>query len=147
MTKPDVTALAVELADLHAASFAVPRPWSADEFRAYLDDPACLLIGDETGFALFRQVADEAELLTIVVPPALRGRGRAKALLQSGLDGLAGRGTQMCFLEVAETNHAAIAAYRALGFAMAGRRPGYYRHPDGAREDALLFSRAIARLA
>jgi ribosomal-protein-alanine N-acetyltransferase len=50
-----------------------------------------------------------------------------------------GRGAGPVFLEVSAANAAALALYRAAGFAEAGRRPGYYRTPEGAALDALVL--------
>jgi ribosomal-protein-alanine N-acetyltransferase len=46
------------------------------------------------------------------------------------------------FLEVRASNHAAIQLYSAYGFHQVGRRPHYYRLPDG-REDALVMARHL----
>jgi ribosomal-protein-alanine N-acetyltransferase len=43
------------------------------------------------------------------------------------------------FLDVAESNSAAIGLYARLGFTQMGRRKAYYAHADGSREDALLM--------
>jgi ribosomal-protein-alanine N-acetyltransferase len=77
------------------------------------------------GFCSWRQtVEDEAELLNLAVDPAFRRRGVGKALL-SALE-KAAKGT--IFLEVAETNAAAIALYRNTGWLEVAIRKGYYNH-------------------
>jgi len=77
------------------------------------------------GFCAWRQTApDEAELLNLGVAPEFRRRGVARALLEELC--LVAQGP--VFLEVAETNQAAISLYTALGWASAGVRTGYYRH-------------------
>lgn len=50
------------------------------------------------------------------------------------------RGAETAFLEVRESNTAAQALYRALGFTSVGRRRSYYRAP---REDALVLAAAL----
>jgi ribosomal-protein-alanine N-acetyltransferase len=76
------------------------------------------------GFCAWRRVSpDETELLTLGVEPEFRRQGVATALL-SNLGQATGMGD--IFLEVAETNAAAIALYARLGWASAGLRPGYY---------------------
>jgi ribosomal-protein-alanine acetyltransferase len=75
------------------------------------------------GFCSWRQTADdEAELLNLAVDPAFRRRGVGKALL-SHLENAA-RGT--VFLEVAETNSAALALYRNAGWEEVAIRKEYY---------------------
>ncbi len=44
------------------------------------------------------------------------------------------------FLEVASDNDAAVALYKGLGFAAAGRRKGYYQRPGGKSADALILA-------
>jgi ribosomal-protein-alanine N-acetyltransferase len=61
------------------------------------------------------------------------------------LDDAVGVGAEQCFLEVRESNHAAIALYLREGFAPVARRAGYYPAPGGAggREDALVMRRRL----
>lgn len=131
------------LAALHAAAFAPARGWSAAEFESFLANPACLLVARPEGFALARVTLDEAELLTIATDPARRRQGVARGLLGALFGGLAGRGAETLFLEVAEDNAAARALYAGAGFAMAGRRRGYYPRRNGAAADALILRRAL----
>ena len=131
------------LAALHSAAFAPARGWSAAEFDSFLADPACLLVARPEGFALARVTLDEAELLTIATDPARRRQGVARGLLGALFGGLAGRGAETLFLEVAEDNAAARALYAGAGFAMAGRRRGYYPRRNGAAADALILRRAL----
>ena len=81
---------AEECAAIHAGAFA--HPWPAGEFAALL--PSASTIGSAAldpatdrlrGFALSRLAADEAEILTIAVDPAWRGRGVGRDLLREHL--------------------------------------------------------------
>ena len=83
------------------------------------------------GFALYRVVAGEGELLNLAVHPSARRSGVGRALLLEMMP-LA----KIWHLEVRESNLAAIALYQSLGFVQVGRRASYYA--DG--EAALLFS-------
>ncbi|MGY6703265.1 ribosomal protein S18-alanine N-acetyltransferase [Roseinatronobacter sp.] len=141
MTAPDAAALAA----LHARAFTRPAPWSCSEFQTYLDDPACFVEccdtadGTLAGFALFRVVADEAEILTLAVAPNLRRKGIARRVLHDALQRLQGR-AKWCFLEVASSNAAARALYEQAGFTQVGLRKGYYRAAQsGAAVDALVL--------
>jgi ribosomal-protein-alanine N-acetyltransferase len=60
--------------------------------------------------------------------------------MRDSLATLAARGARMAFLEVRETNAAAVAFYRGLGFDPIGRRPAYYADTG---EDALLLFRGL----
>lgn len=78
------------------------------------------------GMAMWRAVADEAELLTIGILPTGRGQGMGRALLLDGVEKLSGCGVETFFLEVAINNEAAIHLYQRNGFSIVGRRRNYY---------------------
>jgi len=132
---------AAAMAELHAASFTMPRPWSEAEFADLLASPLVFAHDEPGGFVLGRVVAGEAELLTIAVEQAQRGRGIGRKLVQEFLAQSCLRGAESTFLEVAEGNLAARALYAACGFQPAGRRKGYYHGPNGQTEDALILVR------
>lgn len=92
------------------------------------------------GFVMARQVLDESEILNIAVKRSHRRCGVGSALLLAALEDAEGHGGTRVFLEVRESNAAAIALYRKHNFRQTGRRRGYYRNPD---EDALLFERKL----
>ena len=97
--------------------------------------------GTVTAFLLARQAADEAEILNLAVEQGSRRKGQAAALLQSAEKGLLERRVKRLFLEVRESNHAAIAFYEKYGFCKVGRRPAYYREPE---EAALVMEKKLA---
>jgi ribosomal-protein-alanine N-acetyltransferase len=137
-----------ELAHLHRLAFTSPPPWSAQDFATFLNDPKCFLLSHEqndTGlaFALFRVVADEAELLTLATAPHARRRGLAREMLDKGLAQARARGAAQCFLEVSAQNHAAILLYQSVGFHEVGRRKSYYHVKGTAGVDALVFRAMI----
>jgi len=134
---------AAELADIHAASFVFPRPWSAAEFTTLLDSPFAILVEGNHGFAMGRVVAGEAELLTIAVRPDARRNGEGRDMLRKLLCEAISRGADRMFLEVAADNTPAILLYESLGFARTGRRKGYYSGPNGAT-DALTYCSIIS---
>ncbi|MCB1405646.1 MAG: ribosomal protein S18-alanine N-acetyltransferase [Rhodobacteraceae bacterium] len=134
-----------DLAGLHARCFLTPPPWSEASFAELLADPQITLLCDPhaRGFAVTRQVLDEAELLTLAVDPDHRRQGIARALIDRMTELAADRHIETLFLEVAETNLAARALYDACGFAAAGRRPGYYKGPDGQEIAALVLRKPL----
>jgi ribosomal protein S18 acetylase RimI-like enzyme len=85
----------------------------------------------------WRDLGKEAEILDVAVPEKHRRQGHAFRLLSEFLILAAKRGVNDLFLEVRESNSAAITLYQKLGFAQFGRRPNYYHHPD---EAALLLN-------
>jgi ribosomal-protein-alanine N-acetyltransferase len=137
---PATTAEAPALAALHAAAFPPADAWGPDAIRLMLDMPGAFgLHRPGQGFVLARVAADEAEILTLAVVPAVRRQGQGGALLAAAMAGAAARGATAMFLEVSERNAAARALYAAAGFAEAGRRRRYYA--DGS--DALVMRRDL----
>lgn len=136
------SAYADVLAALHARVF--PRPWMALDFRQMLESGIVFgrlaATGDgPVGFALFRAMAEEAEVLTLAVDPGFRRRGIAAALLNACQAEAGVRGAQKIFLEVAESNTAARTLYQALRYETIGCRSGYYLLEDGSRENAVVM--------
>jgi ribosomal-protein-alanine N-acetyltransferase len=138
---------AAAIARLHAASFR--RGWSEDELERMLIDRHVLghraTFGRElAGFILSRVVGHEAEILSVAVAAARRGRGIAGRLLDVHLRRLAGLGVTAVFLEVEEGNAAACRLYAATHFREVGRRPGYYPHDGRPPAAALILRRDLA---
>jgi [ribosomal protein S18]-alanine N-acetyltransferase len=129
------------LAELESESF--PAPWPEEDLARVLAGPAGLALVAETGdghlagYALFLRVLDEAELLRMGVEARARRQGIGRALVAAGLERLEEVGVGRVQLEVRPSNRAAWQLYEALGFRLAGRRPGYYA--DG--EEALIYQR------
>jgi [ribosomal protein S18]-alanine N-acetyltransferase len=132
------------LARVHAEVFTIPRPWTAAEFGAFLETPGSFLLTEGEAFLVGRAVAGEAELLTLAVPVPMRRQGVGRRLVAEFEAEAAARGAQEAFLEVAASNAAARALYRAAGWSEAGRRRGYYAF-DGGEDDALVLAKAPLR--
>lgn len=88
------------------------------------------------GFAAWRIILDEAELLSIAVHPEARGQGIATALLTNVIQ----RWHKVCcgFLEVRASNHIAQHLYHKHGFRQIARRHHYYPTANGT-EDAIIM--------
>jgi ribosomal-protein-alanine N-acetyltransferase len=136
---------------LHEEDFS--RPWSEHEFASLLEQEpvfgfAAWAVGQRkqgpAGFVLARLVAGEGEILTIAVARKFRRQGLGRDLMEAVLRELHAERAEELFLEVDETNVAAIALYRRLGFKEVARRPGYYEHTGTTRRtDALVMRRAF----
>jgi ribosomal-protein-alanine N-acetyltransferase len=131
---------AAVLAAIHGAAFPT-EAWGAGAFQVQLEMHSVLaLLDSRGGLALLRVTADEAEILTIGVIPAMRRRGIARGLLDEVLAHARALGVQSLFLEVGIRNRAARALYDAMGFKEVGRRRHYYANG----EDALILRASLA---
>lgn len=133
-------------ARLHEKSFR--RGWSDGEFERLLLERNVIAHRATRGramdgFILSRIAASEAEILSVAVAPARRGRGLARALLNLHLRRLAGLGAQAVFLEVDEDNAPARKLYDRAGFREVGLRAGYYQNTDGNKATALVLRRDL----
>lgn len=123
------------------------HPWTRGNFidalaAGYLAELRLDPAGELLGFWVAMPGVDETHLLNLAVAPEQRRRGHGLAML-SGLVALArARGDAALWLEVRQSNLAALALYRGFGFAEVSRRKGYY--PAGhQREDAVVLSLAL----
>jgi [ribosomal protein S18]-alanine N-acetyltransferase len=137
---------AAAIATLHGVSFA--RGWSEQEVEGLLVDRHVIAHRAMTGlamagFILSRLVEDEAEILSVAVANARRGRGLARALLNLHLRRLAGLGARAVFLEVDEYNAAAIRLYDRAGFHEISRRSNYYQAAGRKGAAALVLRRDL----
>ena len=135
------------LAQLHGAAFH--RGWGEAEFDEMLRERNTLVHrlrqGRKViGFAVSRMAAGEAEILSIAIEAAYRGRGLSRDLLLTHLGHLAGRGVRTIFLEVEENNEPARRLYEWAGFGVVGRRERYYRQASGEQLNALLMRRDLS---
>lgn len=135
---------AAELAELERRCFS--DPWSAEAFRATLDTPGGAGFVAEggrglAGYVLSLNAGRVAEVLNVAVAPDARRRGLARRLLACAVAALEAEGVREMFLEVRESNAAALRLYEGAGFGRIGRRKGYYRRPA---EDALVLRRPPA---
>ncbi|MDB5648765.1 MAG: alanine acetyltransferase [Hyphomicrobiales bacterium] len=131
-------------AAIHKTAFA--RPWGVNEVEQLISQRECISDAALTGsgkallgFVISRLAAPEAEILTIAVDPAHRGKGVGHDLLNHHMSRIAAAGIKEMFLEVDEGNGPALKLYRAYGFQEVGRRPGYYSKADGTRATALIL--------
>jgi tRNA threonylcarbamoyladenosine biosynthesis protein TsaB len=134
------------LAELHGESFETR--WSEADFIGMLAVPGTQAIiassqNNPMGFVLFRKAADEAESLTICTRPAFRHKGHSKLLMQHLQTHLKSENVKSLFIEVAISNHAALALYASSGFEKAGVRKNYYERGNGGREDALIMRKGL----
>ena len=148
--KPVPAALTPAVYQIHKDFFAAGSPdfLSLKSFNDLVAAPEtrllCAFEADKpAGYALFRLMADEAELLSIAVKPTKRRCGIGHALLARMEEQLKEAGCQFLYLEVNETNDVAIHAYRAAGFHNIGERKAYYRAKNGEHQSAVLMKKPL----
>jgi [ribosomal protein S18]-alanine N-acetyltransferase len=90
---------------------------------------------------LYRRGSAGARLYSLVVDPAVRGRGIAGRLLLQAQAAARRRRCSRLQLEVRPRNRAAIRLYRRFGYTLTGRLEAFYQ--DGT--DALRFTVALTR--
>lgn len=129
--------------------------WSCRQFDALLEDRRYRLWGTHRHGVLIAFIVCSAgpfdlEIEMLGVDVRHRRCGIAGALVKTVIEWGRRSGYERLLLEVCQGNEAALGLYARLGFALDGRRPGYYPPASGAdpgaREDALLMSCALARL-
>jgi [ribosomal protein S18]-alanine N-acetyltransferase len=130
-----------DICEIHGRLF--PEAWNEAAILKMIEHPGSiglvaaianpLQIG---GFALAQVAADEAEILTLGVTPDWQRKGVAGRLLSGIMRAAPKAGARALYLDVAQSNAAALALYRKAGFVETGRRKGYYVRPTGA-EDAI----------
>jgi len=139
---------AAAISALHGKSFQ--RGWSEHEVEGLLTERNVIahraVAGRRlAGFILSRIAADEAEILSVAVARAFRGRGLGRHLLTLHLRHLAGLGIKVAFLEVGETNDAAGKLYARAGFREVSRRANYYGGTPGRGPTAVVLRRDLVQ--
>jgi len=123
---------------------ATAAHWSESQYRDLFSgtsEPSAraVWVAEEStkilGFLVAAHLGEEWELENVVVSPAARRSGIAKALLEALLAEAAKTNNASVFLEVRESNLPARALYEKAGFRITGRRKSYYSNPQ---EDAIL---------
>jgi ribosomal-protein-alanine N-acetyltransferase len=113
-----------EIAGIQARSPEASQ-WDPQDYLAH-DCIAAVLNGSVAGFLVARRVAgEESEILNLAVDPRWRRRGIGRALVLRAVSLHAGA----LFLEVRESNQAALKFYKSLGFQVVAERAGYYAAP------------------
>lgn len=135
------------IAEIEQASFA--DPWTHEALATAMGLAHIRFLVAEAGggtgarlagYVVALVMGDEGEIADIAVDPSARRAGVGGALLEWVEEEMKRCGVRALYLEVRESNLAALGLYRARGFEAVGRRRGYYRHPV---EDALVLRREI----
>jgi GNAT superfamily N-acetyltransferase len=134
-------------------TLALPRDMSEADALAYWMAPAhAVFVAEEGGRVLGTYLLKRNQPgggghvanCGYVVAQDAGGRGVARAMCAHSLDAARARGFRaMQFNIVVSTNRRAVAAWTSVGFAVVGRLPEAFLHPDLGYVDALVMYRAI----
>ncbi len=116
-------------------------PWTRRDFESALNKPQDLYLvvdkgGEIIGYCGLWAVLEEGQITNVAVKEAYRHQGIGRLMMEALLKEGINRGLTEFTLEVRESNSAARALYRSLGFAEAGVRPGFYDKP---KENAIIM--------
>ncbi|MFW1754479.1 ribosomal protein S18-alanine N-acetyltransferase [Acinetobacter wanghuae] len=117
------------------------HPWSVKQFEEAVSSYQSTVIeqnGQVVGFCILQPVLDEANLLLMAIDPAQQGKGLGYQILDASLNMLKNNPIQI-FLEVRESNIAAINLYQKSGFHQIDLRKNYYPNPNGTKEHAIIM--------
>lgn len=129
-----------EVMVIEKENFSVP--WDENGFLTYLlREGSIFLVAEEecriVGYCGLITAADEGDITNVSVSGHTRGRGIGDALVNRLQKEAKEIGIKKIFLEVRESNEAAIGLYKKNGFAQVGIRKKYYSQPE---EDAILMA-------
>lgn len=122
--------------------------WEERIFLEFLQDPLISGIkldkgGGMCGYIIWREISDEAEVITFVVHPHHQRKGMGSFLMSHLCAVLKERQLSQLFLEVAEDNKAGIDFYHKNGFTFLGKRPRYYPRKRKKYVSALNFCKNL----
>lgn len=136
-----------DLADVVAIESEVHAyPWKLGHFKDALKAGYASLLmqwsGQTIGYAIVMIVLDEAHLLNVSIAKSFQRQGFGRQLMQQVVTFGQANACKDLFLEVRESNHAAIRLYESMGFNEMSVRRNYYP-ADNGRENAILMGLAI----
>ncbi|QIC60559.1 ribosomal-protein-alanine N-acetyltransferase [Acinetobacter schindleri] len=120
------------------------HPWTRIQFEEAVSTYQSTIIeyaGKVVGFCILQPVLDEANLLLMAIDPSQQGKGLGFQLLEESIQLLKNNPVQI-FLEVRESNTAAIRLYEKAGFHQIDLRKNYYPNSGGGREHAIIMVKA-----
>ena len=126
-----------DVAEIEKACFS--RAWNEISIEAELQNEfskfyVAVENGRGVGYVGLYALTGEADIVRVAVLPEYRQKGIARAVLSKSLESVEGD----VFLDVRESNTAAINLYKSLGFYDTGVRKDYYSNPT---ENAVLMKR------
>ena len=122
------------------------HPWTLNQFEESMTSYLSTVVelnNQVVGFCILQPVVDEANLLLMAIDPNQQGKGFGYQLLDESIALLKNNPVQI-FLEVRESNQAAIALYEKSEFHQIDLRKNYYPNKDGSREHAIIMVKSCS---
>ncbi len=135
MTADDIS----QVAEIERQIFSIP--WSEKAFKDSMEsDNTIYIVAKEdnnvAGYAGMYLSFEEGNITNVAVNPSSRRKGIGEKIVRDILNRAYEKGVRDVFLEVRETNSAAIALYEKIGFKEEGIRKNFYEKP---KENALIM--------
>jgi ribosomal-protein-alanine N-acetyltransferase len=120
-------------------------PWSRNAFKTDLDNKMAWPMVAEfekkvVGYSSIYIVAGEVQIGNFAVAPGFRNRGVAKKMINEIFEKAGESDCSTIFLEVRESNTAAMELYKSYGFVTSGKRKDYYTNPN---ENAIIMVKEL----
>lgn len=135
-----------QLAEIERTCFAADA-WSKNMILSSIRQPCTyvwvvqdLQLQKIVAYAVLYLAGDEGDVANIAVLPSYRNRGIGGTLFDAMLDQARNEQVKTMYLEVRQSNDAAICLYRSREFVEIGKRKNYYKHP---REDAICMAKTV----
>ncbi|MGI6106586.1 MAG: ribosomal protein S18-alanine N-acetyltransferase [Lachnospiraceae bacterium] len=128
---------------IEKSSFSNPWSWKSMEDALLSSRYVFIAARDEgklIGFAAGSYAADQMDIVDIAVDWKYRQMGVGTALLKALLEIAFSNGILETYLEVRESNEAAVGLYKKFGFTGRYRRKDYYSDPT---EDAIVMNLSL----
>jgi ribosomal-protein-alanine N-acetyltransferase len=137
MTVEDVE----QVVEIDQVSFSLPWPPRSFYFEVTDNLASRCWVAEQDSKVIAMMIAwlivDEIHIATIATHPDFRKQGVGEDLLAHTLQFAQAEGALTSFLEVRESNDAALKLYRKFGYVESGRREAYYADNG---EDAILMT-------
>lgn len=135
MTVDDIS----QVAEIERQIFSIP--WSEKAFKDSMESGNTIYIvakedNNVAGYAGMYLSFEEGNITNVAVNPSGRRKGIGEKIVRDILNRAYEKGVRDVFLEVRETNSAAIALYEKIGFKEEGIRKNFYEKP---KENALIM--------
>jgi ribosomal-protein-alanine N-acetyltransferase len=133
-------------AELHQSAFF--KGWGEEDFQEFLQNPLIYGLKIEkndalSGYILWREIGEEAEILTLVVALSFQKQGVGSHLLTTLCKHLVKKRVTKLFLEVAEDNNSGKNFYIKNGFVFLNIRPQYYPRKENKFISAYTFLKEL----